>query len=357
MLRCVSTRQWVSDAVPVTAAQTAPRTVAVDIGDADLDADVRAVVAALALTVHPRDGGAADVLLTDRPVADPTAGASAVIRVAGDGAEGPGDEVVRLPSGTARLIELLSAPAGAPSGRLVAVVGAVGGCGVSTLAAALAVRAASTTRTLLVECDPGGPGIDLLLGMESEPGLRVDDVRSVLGGPDPDALWAAVPVAGPGCGVLARSRSGGRSTLDPVGAGESDSGAGAALAHRRGGGLAVCDVGGLVDSSPVLARADHLVVVTRADLPGAVTAARAGRYRDRVSLVVRAQRGDPLDATEIAESAGFPRWHPCPELRAVRRLTGAGEFGRVLGRGHAGRLRRLAALADRLLGEVGLDEY
>lgn len=343
--------------MPVTASQTTSRIVAVDIGDVDLDADVRAVVAALALTVRSRDGGGADVVVTDRPVVDPTAGAPVVIRVAGDGTDGTDDEVVRLPSGTARLIDLLSMPAGTHSGRLVAVVGAVGGCGVSTLAAALAVRAASTTRTLLVECDPGGTGIDLLLGVESEPGLRVDDVRSVLGGPDPDALWAAVPVAGSGCGVLARNRSGGRGTLDPVGPGESDSGVGAALAHRGGGGLAVCDAGGLADGSDILAHADHLVVVTRADLPGAVAAARAGRYRDRVSLVVRAQRGDPLGAVEVAESAGFPRWHPSPELTAVRRLTGTGEFGRVLGSGRTGRLSRLAVLADRLLGEAGLDEY
>mgnify|MGYP002651516051 CR=1 FL=1 len=36
-------------------------------------------------------------------------------------------------------------------------------------------------------------GVDLLLGTEDHSGLRVEDVRADLGGPDPDALWGAAP--------------------------------------------------------------------------------------------------------------------------------------------------------------------
>lgn len=337
-------------------AAAAARTVALDVADPDLDADVRAVLAALALPTHHGGGPPADVLVTDRPDGGVAGGAGRVIRVCGDGS-GDDDEVVPLPSGTARLVALLTAPLAASAGRLVAVAGAVGGCGASVLAAALAVRAATRARSLLVECDPRGVGLDLLLGLESESGARVADVRAALGGPDPDALWSAVPAAVPGCGVLAR----GRSTEDRASGGTADGAAGAAFAHRDAGGLAVCDVGAPRDEDPVLGRADLVVVVTRADLTGAVAARRAlaadpVRPAERAALVVRSLRGDPLHAGDVAGCAGAGRWHALPEIAAVRRLAGSGDLGRALARG-GGRVRGLARLADRLLGEVGVDGH
>jgi hypothetical protein len=355
--------------------------VAVDVADPDLDADVRAVLAALALDPGPRDGALTDVVVTDRAGVRVVPGGARVVRVGADGpgaegsgAEGSGrdggdDEVVRLPSGTADLVGTLMAPVAAGRGSLVAVVGAVGGCGASTLAAAMAVRAGDTVRTLLVEADPRGTGVDLVLGTESEPGLRVEDVRAELGGPDPDALWGAVPAADTGCRVLARSR--GRAIASgaavpapvpaharvPAAAPGSEGALGAALAHRSAGGLVVCDAGGFAGDDPVLARADLVVVVTRADLQGAVAAGRASGDLRGARLVVRTHRGDPLHAADVAESAGIDRWHVLPEIRAVRHLVGAGDLGRALGRaqgvrGRGGRVRRLGAVADALLEQV-----
>lgn len=349
------------DAVPVTEPSPAPsaaRAVGVDVTDPDLDADVRAVLAALALPAR-RDGTApADVVVTDRADAGPGPGAARVIRVAADAAGvGPDDgEVVPLPSGTARLVALLAAPVAAPAGRLVAVAGAVGGCGTSVLATALAVRAAARTRALLVECDPRGTGLDLLLGLETAAGARVGDVRSALGGPDPEAVWAAVPAVVPGCGVLARGRVAG--DRGDVGVDGGTGAADAAVAHRSAGGLAVCDSGALRHDDPVPARADLVVVVTRADLAGAVAAGRAIASvspAERAALVVRSRPGDPLHPADVADAAGASRWHALPELAAVRRLSGAGDLGRALGRGRGGGVRRLAGLADRLLEEVGVD--
>ncbi|MFN3601059.1 MAG: chromosome partitioning protein [Dietzia sp.] len=322
------------------------RTISVDVADPDLDADVRAVLAALSLDPGRRDDASADVLVTDRPDADVRPGGARVVRVGAEGACGDDDEVVLLPSGTADLVSALLAPVATGRGSLVAVVGAVGGCGASTLAAAIAVRAADSGRALLVEADPRGTGVDLVLGTESEPGLRVEDVRAELGGPDPDALWGAVPAAETGCRVLARAR--GREAGETV----SDGALGAALAHRSAGGLVVCDAGGFVGGDPVLARADLVVVVTRADLQGAVAAGRTADDRSGVTLVIRTQRGDPLHAADVADSAGIPRWHVLPEVRAVRHLAGSGDLGRALGRGRGGRVRRLGAVADALLGEV-----
>ncbi|MFN3339467.1 MAG: chromosome partitioning protein [Dietzia sp.] len=326
------------------------RTVAVDVADPDLDADVRAVLAALSMDPGPRDGASADVVVTDRPDAGEGSGGARVVRVGAEGACVDDDEVVRLPSGTADLVGALMAPVAADRGAMVAVVGAVGGCGASTLAAAIAVRAADSGRALLVEADPRGTGIDLVLGTESEPGLRVEDVRAELGGPDPDALWGAVPAAETGCRVLARDR--GREAGDSA----PDGALGAALAHRAAGGLVVCDAGGYAGGDPVLARADLVVVVTRADLQGAVAAGRTADDLRGVTLVIRTQRGDPLHAADVADSAGITRWHVLPEVRAVRHLAGSGDLGRALGRGRGGRVRRLGAVADALLGEVRTGE-
>lgn len=356
-----------TDRLPASAAA---RSVAVDVLDPDLDADVRAVLAALALPVRRGDGGAADVLVTDRDGTGPALGtdgvhaAGRVVRVVADGAAGADDEAVPLPSGTARLVAVLAAPVPEGRGRLVVVAGAVGGCGTSVLATALAVRAASRTRALLVESDPRGTGLDLALGLEHAPGARVGDVRSALGGPDPDALWEAVPEVAPGCRVLARGRA-----VAEAPAGEGDDGAtGAALAHRGAGGLVVCDAGALRPGDPLFGRANHIVVVTRADLPGAVAAGGAGvaagrtaelrerAARGRVSLVVRTHRGDPLHPCDVVDAAGLGPASVLPELGAVRRLAGAGDLGRTLARPGGGPLRRLAALADRILGEVGVGD-
>src|SRR5699024_6034211 len=245
-------------------------------------------------------------------------------------------------------------------------VGAVGGCGTSTVAAALAVRASGRGRTLLVEADPRGPGIDLLLGSEAEPGLRVGDVRSDLGGPDPEALWAAVPRAVEGCGVLARARhvsaraAGSASGEAPTEAQVTPSGAalGAALAHRGAGGLVVCDGGRAERGGPLPGRADLVVVVTGSDLQGAVAAAEVARTVagdvTRRHLLVRAHRGDPVHPADVAASVGVERWDVLPEIPAVRSVSGSGGLAAALSRGGGGRLRRLAGIADAVLDEGGL---
>ena len=349
------------------------RIIGVDVADPDLEADVRAVLAALALDTAASGAAHADLLVTDRDDGAVVSGHRRVVRVGSD-RDNDDDEVIRLPSGTGELVSALMAPVPTRSGSLLVVHGAVGGCGASTLSAALAVRASPSSRTLLVETDPRGTGADLLLGVESVPGLRVEDVRADLGGPDPEALWGAVPAVLPGLGVLARSRSRPTHTTHtahtahtadtahtgtPVAASgvsaAGDGAPGAMNAHREAGGLVISDAGAVIEAGPWSAGADLVVVVTRADLQGAVAAGRAVRRDPDVVLVIRTGRGDPLDAVDVAESAGAARWHVLPEIGPVRRVAGAGELGPALNRGRAGRVRRLAAVADALLGEAGLD--
>lgn len=352
---------------PQDAGAARARRVGVAVDDPDLDADVRAILAALAVDAAPGEDPSVDLVVTDRggggdraagaDPAGPGEGGVRRVRVAPDRAgvddDETGHEVIRLPSGTGDLVALLMTPVTGRAGSRLVVLGAVGGCGTSTVAAALAIRASPRRRTLLVETDPCGTGLDLLLGVEDEPGLRLQDVRADLGGPDPEALWAAVPKARPGLGLLARSRPADAMAVTAL---APDGGAGAMRSHRDAGGLVVSDAGVLGDGTPV-GVGDDVVVVTRADLPGAVAAGRAVRRASDAVVVVRTGRGDPLHAADVAGYAGAARWHVLPEIRGVRRAAGSGGLIAALDRGRAGGVRRLGALADALLDEVGPDAH
>ncbi|MBD0322964.1 MAG: hypothetical protein ICV72_06190, partial [Aldersonia sp.] len=79
------------------------------------------------------------------------------------------EQVISLPDRAAELVTAMAArPAGSGGGTVLAVIGGRGGAGASTFAAALASTAdrAEARATLLVDCDAGGGGIDLLLGIE-----------------------------------------------------------------------------------------------------------------------------------------------------------------------------------------------
>ncbi len=86
-----------------------------------------------------------------------------------------GAPVVTLPQGASELVAAVSGEAGRAGrrGRVVAVVGGSGGVGASTVASALAfVAARSGRRAAIVDLDPLGGGVDLLLGAERLPGWR-----------------------------------------------------------------------------------------------------------------------------------------------------------------------------------------
>jgi secretion/DNA translocation related CpaE-like protein len=104
----------------------------------------------------------------------------------------------------ARAADAVRAPV--ERGRLVVVGGSCGGAGTSTLAAALALTAAgSAAGVLLVDADPWGGGLDLLLGAEDVDGLRWPALRGVRGRVSGEALLAALPEVG-GVTVLAAAR-------------------------------------------------------------------------------------------------------------------------------------------------------
>nr|NLI49534.1 P-loop NTPase [Propionibacterium sp.] len=92
-----------------------------------------------------------------------------------------GGQVVVLPEGLAALTAVLSEQRGS-RGRVIGVIGGSGGVGASTLAAGLAMATSRRGPTVaLVDLDPWGGGLDLLVGAERTPGWRWPDLVGARG--------------------------------------------------------------------------------------------------------------------------------------------------------------------------------
>ncbi|MGH3632759.1 septum site-determining protein Ssd [Mycobacterium sp.] len=217
----------------------------------------------------------------------------------------------------------------AARGDVVAVIGGRGGAGASLFATALAQVAAEP---LLVDLDPWGGGIDLLVGCETAPGLRWPDL-AVQGG---RVNWSAVREALPihrGVSLLSGTRCEHEveaATVDAV-----------VDAGRRGGATVVCDLPRrLTDAAHIaLDTADLVVVVGQTDVracaaTATIVAVLAG-INPNIGLVVRGPSPGGLRAAEVAAVAGVPLLASMkPEPRLVDQLE------------HGGlRLRRRSALA------------
>ncbi|TFV73399.1 septum formation initiator [Blastococcus sp. CT_GayMR19] len=280
----------------------------------------------------------------------PAAGWAAAVEV---GAE----RVAVLPEDEAWLLSRSAAAARAPAERgwLVAVGGSCGGAGASTLAAAVALAAAPGV--VLVDGDPWGAGLDLLLGAERAEGLRWPELAGLRGRVDGDALMAALPEVG-GVHVLAASRS----APEPV---PVEALTAVIDAARAGGRPVVVDlprqgtVGGPAVET-VLADADLAVLVVPARLRAA-TAARLlveapGSGWAEARLVVRQVAGG-LSRDEVADVVGRPVLGGLPHDRSVVPRGERGEPPAVSPRSPLGSLARLAldaisldALAPRTTG-------
>lgn len=103
---------------------------------------------------------------------------------------------------------MVQARARGTRGTLLVVVGASGGVGASTLAAAIAVRAAAAgVPVVLVDGCPLSGGLDVVLGAEQEGGIRWNDLHRLVGSADGGALLGRLP-ATEGVPVLSFGRDG-----------------------------------------------------------------------------------------------------------------------------------------------------
>jgi secretion/DNA translocation related CpaE-like protein len=221
-------------------------------------------------------------------------------------------------------------------GHVVAVIGGRGGAGASMFAAALAQVAFDP---LLVDLDPWGGGIDLLVGGETAPGVRWPDL-ALQGG---RLNWSAVREALPrhrGVSMLSGTRRGY----------ELDAGAVDAVvdAGRRGGATVVCDLPRrLTDAAQTaLDTSDLVVMVSPCDVRAcAATAALAAvltGINPNVGLVVRGPSPGGLRAEEVAAIAGVPL---LASMKPYPRLAERLEHGGL----RLGRRSALAAAARRVL--------
>jgi secretion/DNA translocation related CpaE-like protein len=257
------------------------------------------------------------------------------------------EHVAVLPAAEAWLVNRFADHAsGSPArGRVVALLGGRGGAGASVLATALAVTGRRRgLDSLLVDADPFGGGVDLVLGWEQLEGLRWPELVDARGRINPPALVTALP----GDGSLA-VLSFDRSELDGV---PAEAMAAALDAGRRGRDLVVVDLPRRFDEASVLAlsAADRAFLVVPAELRACVAAKRiatiASTHCPSLSVVVRGPAPAGIPGEDVALALGLPL---AGSLRPEPGLA------RALERGHApaGNGRGpLAELCQRLLAEA-----
>ncbi|MGC4854446.1 septum site-determining protein Ssd [Micromonospora sp. DT4] len=259
------------------------------------------------------------------------------------------EHVAALPAAEPWLVDRLAEhgpdqPDG-PGARVVALFGGRGGAGASVLAGGLAVTAArARLRTLLIDADPLGGGLDLVLGWEQLEGLRWPSLTSADGRVDAPALVQALPSRGD---LVVLSWDRGEMLALPAAAM-----AATVDAAHRGRDFVVIDLPRQLDDAAVVAlqAADQAFVVVPAELRATAAAARvvavAAPHCGALSVVVRGPAPGRLRATEVARALGLPlagTLRPEPGLcRGLER----GEAPAAAGKGP------LAALCQQIVADL-----
>ncbi|MFC1404583.1 MULTISPECIES: septum site-determining protein Ssd [Streptacidiphilus] len=230
----------------------------------------------------------------------------------------------------------------------VAVLGGRGGAGASTLACALAVTAAREgMRAVLIDGDPLGGGLDVLLGGEAAVGLRWPDLAGSRGRVNAVELERSLPRLH---ALSALSWDRGDALTIPPEAMRTVLGA-----ARRRGGVVVLDLPRRIDDSAgeALDQTDLGLLVIPAELramaaSGRVAAAARMRLSD-LRAVVRGPAPSGMDGAEIARGLRLPL---AGELAAEPGLVADLERGRPPGLRARGPLGRFcsAFLTEALAG-------
>jgi secretion/DNA translocation related CpaE-like protein len=232
------------------------------------------------------------------------------------------EKVISLPGAEPWLVNALAdAAEGPPSdaGRVLAVLGAKGGAGASVFSVAVALTALkSGDNTLLIDCDPKGGGLDMVLGAEAEEGLRWPDMQLSAGRIAAASLHMSLPRRRRGntqLTLLSGARKGEGPAPDAVSA--------IVEAGRRAGEIVICDVPRHLDAAAwsAVKKADLTVIVAPAEIRAAVTAKQLAKDLTHQGinpqLVVRGPSPGGLRPDEIAASVEIPlltAMRPEPQL-------------------------------------------
>ncbi|GGV91340.1 septum formation initiator [Streptomyces gelaticus] len=260
--------------------------------------------------------------------------------------------VLRLPDSESWLVDQIANAAegvGRPA-LTVGVIGGRGGSGASTLACALAVTAARVgRRTMLIDGDPLGGGIDVLLGGERAEGMRWPDFAHSKGRVGGGALEESLPALH-GLRVLSWGRD--DWVVIPPQAMRA-----VLAAARRLGGVVVVDLPRRVDESvaEALAQLDLGLLVVPGELRAVAAAKRvasmAGMVLDDLRLVSRGPYAAGLDERWVAQALGLPL---AGELPLDAGLSDAQDGGVPPGGSARGPLARFcAAFWERALASEG----
>ncbi|MEU0302397.1 septum site-determining protein Ssd [Streptomyces sp. NPDC006175] len=215
--------------------------------------------------------------------------------------------VLRLPASESWLVDqIANAVEGVGRPALtVGVMGGRGGSGASTLACALAVTAArSGRRTMLIDGDPLGGGIDVLLGGEESEGLRWPDFARSKGRLGGGALEESLPALH-GLRVLSWGRD--DEVTVPPQAMRS-----VLAAARRLGGVVVVDLPRRFDDSvtEALAQLDVGLMVVPGELRAVAAAQRVASVArtalEDLRVVTRGPYTAGLDEQWLARTLGLP---------------------------------------------------
>ncbi|GAA2507671.1 septum site-determining protein Ssd [Streptomyces gobitricini] len=285
-----------------------------------------------------------DVLLVGRGQDDPGVWRRAV--------EIGADCVLRLPEAESWLVDRIAdvAEGAGRQALTVGVIGGRGGAGASTLACALAVTAAREgRRTMLVDGDPLGGGIDVLLGGEQAEGLRWPDLAAARGRVAGGALEESLPSLR-GLRVLSWDR-GESAAISP------EAMRSVLAAARRRGGVVIVDLPRRVDDATVeaLAQLDLGLLVVPAELRAVAgakrVAAEVGTVLRELRVVVRGPYAAGVDDQWVAEVLGLPLVGELPVEPGLEAALDAGAPPGGSARSPLGRF--CAAFWERALAEEG----
>lgn len=227
----------------------------------------------------------------------------------------------------------------ADGGKVLAVVGACGGVGVSVLGASISMKAHAHAPTLIDGHLRSG-GADLLLGIEERPGARWGEIALGEGTIARGDIRRALPATSGDVAVLTSTRA---TVAD--GAAITPSDVETVVGALATGGVTVLDVP--VEAIPQ--RCDAAVIVVPGQLRPAAAAARIAAELDARgvphTLVLRRAGWESLTDAEVERVAGS---------RIIAQLPTSAGLAKTIERGGLPQRlpRPLAAAAERCLAEV-----